>query len=529
MMRLLVFLSLLAAVFFGFWVEKRQYLSKNQTFFNVDPGKKFPLEEEKSFAIVIYACNHENWCERTLRSVFEQEYQNYRVIFVDDASADHTYEKAKDFILTSSQEEKVILTRNETRIGSAASLYRALDHCSDREIIIPLDAKNWFTTSNVLNRLNAAYQNPDVWVCFGNALDYPSYKDSHEELSSFYAGVFKQIHLQDLLDNRLYLPHLAQLSGGRLLSIEEPLLFSNSACSKRNVQVSLAPSSYKPLAEFPRTRLGQEKADILIFSYNRPLQLYSCLESIQRYMTGFEKLTVLYRADGPQFSDGYQRVKEAFPFAMFIEQDRHHPKRDFKPHVMKSVFDSPSEYILFGADDTIVKDFVDLKLCMEQMEKTGAYGFYLRFGKHIRYCYQAASPQRVPESVPLSSDIYAWDINRGEFDWQFANSLDMTLFRKRDLKKAFAAIPFQTPNSLEFNWMKEFRPKKALGLYFEGSKIVNIPLNIVGKTGNPHMNYLSPEQLLVKFNQGYKIDISSLYKIENDSPHMGIIPELIAR
>jgi hypothetical protein len=205
------------------------------------------------------------------------------------------------------------------------------------------------------------------------------------------------------------------------------------------------------------------------------------------------------------------------------------PLRDFKPNVKKIIFDSPSEYVLFGVDDIIVKDFVDLSLCMDQMEKTGAYGFYLRFGRHINHCYPFDQHQELPPSQPLTGDVYAWDLETGEYDWGLANSLDMTLFKKESLKEAIAELKYKTPNSLEFIWAEKCAPEKAIGLYFEHSKLVNIPMNIVGKTGNPHMNYLSTEELLVKFNQGLKIDIEPLYKVENRSPHLDYIPEFVIR
>lgn len=75
--------------------------------------------------------------------------------------------------------------------------------------------------------------------------------------------------------------------------------------------------------------------------------------------------------------DGYERVIDAFPTAHFVMQSIKDPKHDFKPKLNDLVFGSPSEYILFAVDDIIVKDFVDLGYCMEQMEKTGAYGFIL--------------------------------------------------------------------------------------------------------------------------------------------------------
>lgn len=142
--------------------------------------------------------------------------------------------------------------------------------------------------------------------------------------------------------------------------------------------------------------LAQE-ADILLFSFDRPLQLYACLESIERYFTGVRRLSVIYRTSHDGYLKGYQQVKERFPQVTFIKQSEDHPKKEFKSLVLKSIFDSPSQYILFGVDDIIVKDFVDFKFCMEMMERTKAYGFYLRFGKNISFCYQNKKSKKFRE------------------------------------------------------------------------------------------------------------------------------------
>jgi hypothetical protein len=528
-----LFLFLAIAGLFGYWMGKPSQSSEEKG--KHHPEKEFPLSERKSFAFVVYAHNQSPWCERTLRSIFEQEYDNYRIIFVDDASADNTFDAAKTFILENNQDQRVILLRNESKLGPVASLYRAAGGLLDKEIAVSLDAKDWLAHSAVLSRLNSAYQNPDVWMARAFSAEYPSYSIQEKGMVSFYVALFKQLRLSDLLrqetfaaDPESYLTPLCGLAEGRIRILPEPLLIENATRPIQTAADSFAPSSYPPLTAFPKTLSAKQECDLLLFSFDRPLQLYACLESIYRYMSGFEKVSVIYRVSHDRFEQGYEIVKRSFPQAHFIRQSQD-PKRDFKPNVLKSVFGSPAEYILFGVDDIVAKEPVDLKLCMEQMERTGAYGFYLRFGKHIRFCYQSGKEQKVPKSIPLSQDIYAWDILSAEADWGFPNSLDMTLFRKSDLKPAFEKMKFKTPNSLEYIWATEHAPKQALGLYFETSKIVNIPLNIVSRTGNPHMNYSDTEELLAKFNEGLKIDIDPLKGIENPSPHFEWIPEFTPR
>ncbi len=59
------------------------------------------------------------------------------------------------------------------------------------------------------------------------------------------------------------------------------------------------------------------------------------------------------------------------------------------------------------------------------------------------------------------------------------------------------------------------------GLCFYDSVVVNIPTNRVQNVSpNSHMNAWSPEQLLIMFNDGLRIDISLLYGMKNNSTHM---------
>jgi glycosyltransferase involved in cell wall biosynthesis len=515
----------------GFWFGKEKPEGKRRVpVANLEVD--YPIVEHKSFVFVMYAHNQALWCEKALSSIFEQEYDHYRVILIDDGSTDGTEAKANQFIVDNNQADKVILIRNETVIGEVASFYRAIDGCLDREIVIPLNAKDWLSSSSVLKRLNQVYQNPDVWMSTSYAIHYPSYEIKSSSQISYYAALFKQIRLVDLYQNghfaTSYLTPLTEMAEGRVRHLSEPLIFYNLASPiKKEVSFFEVPE-YAPLAAFPKPRVAT-KADILIFSFDRPMQLYACLESISRYMSGYENLTVLYRSSSEEFVAAYKKVQNAFPLVKFVAQSMNDAKHDFKPNVLKIAFDSPSEYILFAVDDIVVKDFVDLKFCMDQMEKTGAYGFYLRFGKHINFCYQSDKPQKLPPSQPLSSGVYAWDIQTAEGDFGFANSLDMTLFKKEPMKEFLKNLKYKTPNSLEYNLALKAAPKKAIGLYFERSKIVNIPMNIVGRTGNPHMNYLTTEELLAKFNQGLKMDIEPLYKIENRSPHFDYIPGFVLR
>ncbi|MBU6384177.1 MAG: glycosyltransferase family 2 protein [Verrucomicrobia bacterium] len=456
MWRLIVLLVVsMAGFWFGMPTQKPISLA------NVDVEAEYPLTEHKSFVIVIYAHNQALWCKRTLRSVFEQDYPNYRIVMIDDVSIDGTEEVAKNYIMESHQDDKVLYIRNETYLGPVASLYRVIDHCLDREIIVPLEAKDWFTTPGVLNRLNAAYQNPDVWMATGWSIDYPTYRMREEgSVISYYAALFKEVRLHDLFSKGRFASHISAylgpikaLAAGRLRTLQEPLGFRNLA-PKFNNQKPIKPSLYDPLTSFPQSTQGGGRAEAVILAEGDPLQLYACLESIQRYVTGYEQLSVIGEAP--------KSIQDAFPAVQFCEHWT--PGR--------------ADYVLLGRSHQIVKDFVDLGVCMEQVKKTGACGFFLQLGENLAGTH--------PPSHPLFSNTYVWELSMGEGPWAHPET-------------QFALYPIATVQKVLAKEAKLCMPDQAIGLYFERSKSVNVEM----------------DESIALFNRGLKIDLEPLHKVEN--------------
>ena len=273
-------------------------------------------------------------------------------------------------------------------------------------------------------------------------------------------------------------------------------------------------------------------ADMLIFSCNRPLQLYAFCESLEHYVTGLHEIHVLYRAREEKFEHGYNEVKKRFSSIHFTRQGTD-PYTDFKPLTLEAIYKSPSTYIIFGVDDIIVKDYINIKECIDLMEQSKTYGFYLRLGTNITYSYNLNQPQKVPQLNAIKQGIYTWQFKQGEVSWRYCNLLDMALYRKTDIRHDFEIMQYRNPNNLEETWAKQAHKNlEKFGLCYKKSKIVNIPLNIVQDnlfTNNPHMHAYSPDELLEIFNRGLKIDIQPLFGIINTSPHMEYFPEFISR
>lgn len=203
-----IFLS--GAVFiFGF------FLGKYPQFSNLLPKEKengrfqaasYTLKE-RPFAILIIGKNSGPAIQRTIQSALCQAYENYRIIYLDDASTDGSFELARDLILDSSKIGSVTFLQNRESIGYLENLERAVESLSDEEIAVILKPEDALAHEWVLEKLNKYYQDLDLWLTVGEYVEYPSFArgenfsieklrekpDLFLHLMTFYAGLFKKI------------------------------------------------------------------------------------------------------------------------------------------------------------------------------------------------------------------------------------------------------------------------------------------------------------------------------------------------
>lgn len=270
-------------------------------------------------------------------------------------------------------------------------------------------------------------------------------------------------------------------------------------------------------------------ADLIIFSFDRPLQLYALLESVEKYISDVNSIAVIYRTSNDRYNNAFNEVASQFPHVQFLHQQS---ISDFKTLTIQAIEQSTSDYVVFAVDDNIVKDTIVLNECIQWLEKTNAYGFYLKMGSHLDYCYTENSAQKLPPLTHINDTIFAWEFESGEKDWRYPNTVDMTLYRKKDLLSSFKSFDYTNPNLLEGKWAAWWVQHKApspIGLFYENSKILNIPLNKVQTINilNRDMNLYTPEELLEKFEAGYKMDIAPLYQFNNKAVHTEYEPIFI--
>ena len=212
---------------------------------------------EKPMVVIIPSYNNKIWVHENLMSVFKQDYSNYRVIYIDDASTDETAEEVVRLVKDQSQEFRFNLIRNSARKGGMSNLYHAVSGCANEEIILCLDGDDWLANSRVLKTLNETYSTGNVWLTHGTMVEYPHYalgwsipipeeiieKNAFRtyrcasHLKTYYVWLFKKIDPNDLKhegeffsmtwDQAIMFP-MMEMAGKRQAFISEVLYVYNT-------------------------------------------------------------------------------------------------------------------------------------------------------------------------------------------------------------------------------------------------------------------------------------------------------------
>jgi glycosyltransferase involved in cell wall biosynthesis len=527
--------------------------------------------KELDFVVVVPSFNNDAYFERNLNSIISQDYKKYQVIYIDDCSTDNTGANVSEYIAQKNVGDRFKLIHNQENRKALYNLYKAIHECPNDKIIVLLDGDDWFPDEHVLSTLNEYYQNPDMWMSYGQYIRYPDdqmgmcgpvkhsflkkgkmrYKNwQYSHLRTFYAGLFKRIKLADLTENGAFFnvawdhaimfPMLEMAREHAyftpdvlyVYNYETPLTDAKLRLKEqeRVVDVVKKLPVYSALQEDPRAPFEEGISDLVVFSYNRPMQLYAFLESMKQNITGFRKTGIIYRAD-PDFAAGYDLIKKTFPEVYFFRQSNETPKQDFKPLVLETTygkFGEGADYIAYAVDDIIITDKIDVAHAALKLKETGAYGVFYRLGKHVDYCYMMDQYQGIPDLLEVGGGCLAWQFKTAKGDWNYPNSVDLVLYAKKDIRDELEKIKYTFPNDFEGEWSK-FPDRNKFGLCYERAKMVNIPMNIVSTFQNKAAHTFSASDLNDLFEGGMKIDINPFYQILNESAHADIQPQFVSR
>lgn len=168
---------------------------------------------DKLFTIIVLTYNCEDSIKQNFLSLIDQDYPSFRIVYIDKGSTDATVETLQKMIDEKNAYEKISLIARNKEHEVFESYYNVVQECNDQDIIIHLYGNDWLASNDVLRCLNKTYENGDVWLTYGQYVDYASYEKGlynptpkkmnykkkiarapwiKAPLKTFYAGLFKK-------------------------------------------------------------------------------------------------------------------------------------------------------------------------------------------------------------------------------------------------------------------------------------------------------------------------------------------------
>lgn len=124
---------------------------------------------EKQFVFIISSFNNAEYVKKNLDSVINQTYDNWRIIYIDDASDDDTVIKVNNYLSSHNYLiNRFEFIKNNINMKQAYNRFHAYKLCEDHEIICFLDGDDWLYDSNVLKKLNEEYKKNKILLTYGS-------------------------------------------------------------------------------------------------------------------------------------------------------------------------------------------------------------------------------------------------------------------------------------------------------------------------------------------------------------------------
>ena len=120
------------------------------------------------FRAIITCRNAEQWVEKCLRSVLEQQGGHDVLIdFTDDASTDDTLLPVARVVNTARPINRIVETKNDRRLGALENIWHAIQRSRDDEVCILIGGDDWLSSPQALTRIAQEYADPNVWLTYG--------------------------------------------------------------------------------------------------------------------------------------------------------------------------------------------------------------------------------------------------------------------------------------------------------------------------------------------------------------------------
>ena len=443
-----------------FRTKTQQYLLPEET---ASVSRAYAMEGDKSFVVIVFAQDGEPFSAQNIDSILNQKYDNYRVIFVNLGDDQTTFSEAKEYVHEHGGRHAISFVQNS---GSFSSNYHhIISACRDDEIVVQMDAKDWFASDFILDKLNEAYGDPDVWLTYGQYLEYPSLRKGRVQgeratkkqrtpwvfsrLKTFYAGLFKEVQKEEEemgnpTDPSFLFP-MVEMAKWHVRFIPEVLYIkSNTVIATPDQFSHSAPTKIK------------KRADCVLFSRDQPKELQECLDSVTKHLHDINVTSVIFESSSENHAL-FNKLQDQYSKVRFREVSK--DVKEVLSFTLSETF-SKEEYVFLIPCNVHLIDEIFSSSCIDYIEKTEADAFY--FQTSIKSASSILS-------VPVLEGIRAWSLAE-KSDICDLNRLTMVLQKKESLREAFDGVRFKSIESF-VRVLKHIDTQDHLGLFFERARV----------------------------------------------------------
>ncbi|MGE0009520.1 MAG: glycosyltransferase [Candidatus Babeliales bacterium] len=459
-------------------------------------AQKLPSRTELPLVIVVCSYNNAPWVEKNLDSIFQQDYSNFRVIYVDDASEDETSDAVAQYRARHHLEDKLILWSNKERARKTKNVYNAFHSCDDNEIIVIVDGDDWLAHTQVFSQINHAYLYNDVWLTWGQfemsdksqatrgwsqyvpedlieSNDFREFTWVYGAPRTFYAWLFKQIKIEDFIglmvsgyqgkfypscDDFAMMYPMLEMAQHRIAFIPEnayivnnfnplstshvkpadPLVSMQTAC-----EVKMYKKRYSAL-ESPVTNVVAQhqhsKADAIIVSTSRD-KTTALINTVRHQIKNIGCILVVHQETSNAINSSDVTYLKLPSSATDLKQ---------------AIAALPHDHLLLMHDTLTITQKIDCQIGIIDLERTGALG-----------CYYQVHPKLLEQTdIPyqhVRDQLYAWKINLDGNHTIQEHGYDMNLYRKKDILDLITSQELQTITDF-----KQSMPRRSTNLHAVG-------------------------------------------------------------
>jgi glycosyltransferase involved in cell wall biosynthesis len=143
------------------WVEDSAMRGRILALDRIYKKQMDPATRNNRIKVIVPYRNAGNFLEKCIETLLNQQYSDFEIILIDDASDDG----ATDALPA---DPGVRLLRQHFRKGAAFNLYSAITRfCDPEDIVVCVDGDDWLEGEDVLDHINQVYNTYDCWVMYG--------------------------------------------------------------------------------------------------------------------------------------------------------------------------------------------------------------------------------------------------------------------------------------------------------------------------------------------------------------------------